>query len=67
MNRSSSSSVSSWKVFKELTIQKVFSQSSNNGQSPLSLNDIRKALEEKDHEYMWEQVSTRESLASLKG
>ena len=65
MSRSSSNSVTSWKVFTELTIQKVFSQSSNNGQSPLSLKDIRKALEEKDHEYIWEQVSTRESLASL--
>ena len=40
-------------------------QSSNDGQSPLSLKDIRKALEEKDREYIWEQVSTRESLASL--
>ena len=45
--------------------ESLLSQSSNDGQSPLSLKDIRKALEEKDREYIWEQVSTRESLASL--
>ena len=60
-----SNSASSWKVLTELTIQKVFSQSSNNGQSLLPLKDIRKALEEKDREYIWWPVSTRESLASL--
>ena len=45
--------------------ESLLSQSSNDGQSPLSLKDIRKVLEEKDREYIWEQVSTRESLASL--
>ena len=51
----------------ELTIytESLLSQSSNDGQSPLSLKDIRKALKEKDREYIWEQMSTRESLASL--
>ena len=60
-----SNSASSWKVLTELTIQKVFSQNSNNGQSLFPLKDIRKALEEKDREYIWWPVSTRESLASL--
>ena len=61
----SSSSASSWRVFMALTIQKVSSKSSDNGQCPPSLKDIREALKERDHKYIWEQVSTRDSLASL--
>ena len=56
--KGTASSASSWKVFMALT-------SSDNGQCPLSLKDIREALEERDRKYIWEQVSTRDILASL--
>ena len=45
--------------------ESLLSQSSDNDQCPLSLKDIREALEERDRKYIWEQVSTRDSLASL--
>ena len=45
--------------------ESLLSQSSDNGLCPLSLKDIREALEERDRKYIWEQVSTRDSLASL--
>ena len=45
--------------------ESLLSEQQQWSESSLSLKDIRKVLEEKDHEYIWEQVSTRESLASL--
>ena len=45
--------------------ESLLSQSSDNGQCPPSLKDIREALEERNRKHIWEQVSTRNSLASL--
>ena len=43
----------------------LLSQCSHNVECPLTLKAVRKVLEEKDREYIWEQGSFRESLAAL--